>query len=836
MSVAASSNNVGAPSSSTEWLRLGAILGQLGLILVALRTYQVESQAFASLSNLIALGFVIHAIIPFRFRLPLFAMLSLGGIALVLGAYNSVWLIGLGLGVITLCCLPIPFLAQILLLLMAAGVLTAMRSGWLAAPWSSVIWPVFGSMFMFRTMMFLYDRRHGERPRSVWETLSYFFLLPNVCFPLFPLVDYATFRRTYYGENVWDCYQTGIRWIVRGLLHLVIYRLLYYHGLLAPAEVASAGDLARYMGTTISLYLRVSGVFHIAIGILRLFGFALPETHFLYFLCASINDFWRRANIYWKDFMLKLFYLPAFFRLRKIGPAFAFVISTLLVVIATWALHSYQWFWLRGAFPIKWQDGVFWTTLGVLMVVNTLYEQRQSRARGRRARVWNAQTFFGHSARIITTFVFLSVLWSLWTCESLSAWLNMWSLPGRGAPQDGKTPFTAFATVFAVLSGLCLIEAAAGKPGASVAAGRPFLRSVGLTSATLVGLLVLGQPSVYRSIGDRFGEIVQDLRIAKLNRLDTESLQRGYYEDLLDVDRFNSELWRVYKSKPTNWLELRNTVALQPTHDFQLTELAPSTSTTYKGAPFVVNRWGMRDRDYPRKKPEGTFRIGMFGGSYVMGSGVDDDRTFEALIEARLSKEGPGAPDRGYEVLNFAVGGYSPMQRAGALHRKGFAFDLDLAVYVAHENETYRMIRHLVIAHKRALDIPDSRIRRILDHIGADPAMSTDAFEAALQEHLPRILRLTYSRFVTTCKKRGVRPLWVLVPTLEMRGQPGEIAWLSGIAKKAGFETIELFGLYDGHDTFSTRIADWDYHPNELGHQLIADRLYQELTTRDVLR
>ena len=35
----------------------------------------------------------------------------------------------------------------------------------------------------------------------VGRTLSYFFMLPNACFPLFPVIDYKTFRRNYYDED-----------------------------------------------------------------------------------------------------------------------------------------------------------------------------------------------------------------------------------------------------------------------------------------------------------------------------------------------------------------------------------------------------------------------------------------------------------------------------------------------------------------------------------------------------------------------------------------------------------------------------------------------------------
>jgi len=67
------------------------------------------------------------------------------------------------------------------------------------------------------------------------------------------------------------------------------------------------------MVSTFLLYLRISGQFHLVIGMLYLFGFRLPETHHRYLLASSFTDFWRRINIYWKDFMMKLVYYPSFF-------------------------------------------------------------------------------------------------------------------------------------------------------------------------------------------------------------------------------------------------------------------------------------------------------------------------------------------------------------------------------------------------------------------------------------------------------------------------------------------------------------------------------------------
>ena len=110
-----------------------------------------------------------------------------------------------------------------------------------------------------------------------------------------------------------------MQWIARGLLHLLLYRFVYMHLTIPDADIRDAGDLARSMFATFLLYLRVSGQFHLAVGILHLYGFHLPETHKLYYLASSFTDFWRRINIYWKDFMVKLVYYPSYFRLRRYG-------------------------------------------------------------------------------------------------------------------------------------------------------------------------------------------------------------------------------------------------------------------------------------------------------------------------------------------------------------------------------------------------------------------------------------------------------------------------------------------------------------------------------------
>src|SRR5262249_17460016 len=161
-------------------------------------------------------------------------------------------------------------------------------------------WPVLGSLFMFRLAIYLFEVGHRE-PLGFWRSLAYFFMLPNVVFPLFPVVDFATFRRTYYDSpDRYRIYQRGINWLVLGALLLLVYRIIYQRLVLGPDEVQTAADLGHFAVANYLLYLRIIGQFMMVIGLLLLFGFNLPVPMGMMFTVSGFGDFWRRGNIYWK--------------------------------------------------------------------------------------------------------------------------------------------------------------------------------------------------------------------------------------------------------------------------------------------------------------------------------------------------------------------------------------------------------------------------------------------------------------------------------------------------------------------------------------------------------
>jgi hypothetical protein len=299
-------------------------------------------------------------------------------------------------------------------------------------------------MFMFRLIVYFYDLRHEKVPTTLAQSVSYFFMLPNACFPLFPVIDFKTYRRSHYSSDAHLTYQKGRR--LDRSRHRASPSVPLH---LLPRDPGAFGSQRSGAAVSVSgceflLYLRVSGLFHLVVGMLHLFGFELPETHKRYLLAASFTDFWRRINIYWKDFMQKIFYFPAVFALKRLGTNNAIIIATLYVFMLTWLLHSYQWFWLRGSWLLAWHDMLFWAVLGVLVVVNSLYEIKYGRKRSLGKVAWSWQSNALTVAKTYGTFWFICILWSFWTSESITDWLALWpALNG---------PYTLDALLFPLLT------------------------------------------------------------------------------------------------------------------------------------------------------------------------------------------------------------------------------------------------------------------------------------------------------------------------------------------------------------------------------------------------
>src|SRR5262249_7328301 len=143
------------------------------------------------------------------------------------------------------------------------------------------------------------------------------------------------------------------------------------------------------------------------------------------------------------------------------GPTYALVVSTLAVFFATWVLHAYQWFWLRGTVLLAGTDAAFWAVFSVLVAINAHFELHHGPPRllAPSKRSW--PRFTGTGLRIAGTFASIALLWSLWTCESFSQWLALW-----GALRETKAAHASgWVPVLAIASAVVASDALAQRSG-----------------------------------------------------------------------------------------------------------------------------------------------------------------------------------------------------------------------------------------------------------------------------------------------------------------------------------------------------------------------------------
>ena len=407
-------------NAATDPLKFLALAGQLAVVLAVFVVFRVDEGGFLRMAAATCGAFLVHYWLPFRWKEPWWIAASWGGAVVLLGPVVAGLIVGIGLAIFAVLALPIAFRYRLALVcVIGAALIYGRATLGFGIPWK--FWPAFGAIFMFRLVIYLYDLRFAKGRPSLQEYCAYFFPLPNFYFLLFPVVDFQTLRRTFYQRDIHAIAQQGIGWIVRGTAQLCLYRLIYQlKPAFTPVEVTTLWQLLSGMVLVYMLYLRVSGHFHIIVGFLHLFGYDLPETHRRYLLASSLTDFWRRINIYWKDFMVKVVYFPVFFRLRKRSQTLAQVVATAAVFVVTWATHSYQWFWFRGDILFTWPDTLFWGILGALVIVNLLIEQG---ADGQRAA--SAPGPVRRVVQTAATFAFIVVLWSLWQSPSVGEWLDV---------------------------------------------------------------------------------------------------------------------------------------------------------------------------------------------------------------------------------------------------------------------------------------------------------------------------------------------------------------------------------------------------------------------------
>lgn len=795
---------------------------QLLAVILLVQLYDIES--FLNLFELLVVttgGFIIHAFLPKPLRIYFFGILSLILLSVLIGLTSMTMVLLIG-SVITLISALIAnrIIKYSLLSIIIAGLvyLMAVKPGWIQPHIAAL--SILGSMFVFRLSLYLYDTNYQREKAPLIKDWTYFFMLPNMALLLFPVVDYKLFQKKYFDEDSLKIYKKGVQWIVLGVFHLMVYRFIYYYLLLPPNEVKDAVSFWHYSITNYTLIIRLSGIFHISVGILCLFGFNLPRVFDNYFLASGFSDLWRRINIYFKDYVIRLFYYPIFFKIRKIGDLNAKVVTILFIFFMTWFLHSLQWFWLRGFFPIRMVDVVFWGVFGILVAGNAVWESKKRRVRPDK-KSWGYASRM--TAQIMGMFLFMSILWSIWSSTTMGDWFAVASNGLNGNLYQWA----------ALISGLLLFWIIGSffyrqfelKQWGKVIDPNPWSAKATFWSVSMIIILLLFQlPFVYKSIEKVSNTDLEGFLQSRLNLADEHLLVEGYYEEILIGNELTNPVGEMMRRGQGG--QFRFTEAAMEVDDIRSVISRPNTYITFKDKPYSVNSIGIRDREYPIEKAKNTVRTAILGGSFPNGSGVGDDEIFDKHLEFELNNL---LTNRQFEFWNFSHAGYDIIQCVYDFESKmGWQYDFDNLIYFSHGIDNFKNARLLANAFLNDTPMPFSFINEIIENSDINKGMSSLEAFMKLEPYGEEIVRNSYQRLYDLCIKNNIRPIWIYWPTIfthplvEVQHER-----LEEIASEIGFFTISLADVYHQHVPHLLIVAPNDRHPNTIGHHLVAEKLIE---------
>ena len=761
---------------------------------------------------------------PLRFRPFLLFITSLVIIYTAFDWFSGSFLIISALFLIACCHFPIKFYLRVFIILVFFTGMMVLRADLFYAPRASLVIPFLASMFMFRIVIYLYDLKYNPNiEASVWQKLSYFFLFPNQCFLLFPVIDFKTAIKTYYSIPSSELWQKGIRWMLRGVIHLLTYRFIYKFILIEPSEVTGLYTMLQYMFASYALIVRLSGIFHFILGLLCMFGFNLHPVFNNYFLATSFVDLWRRINIYWREFVMKIFFYPLIFKIKKVAPKNALAFSMMCMFVITWFLHNYQWFWLRGYFPLKKIDCAFWLIIGACITCNAVWLENRLNKKNAEFNIYWRYVF--NTVKAILLISFMSVMWSLWSSNTLSDWLFLVSK---------ATIFTTKEFLLLLIFLLCIIVFGVFL---QVFLSTKFIKrlieikpqhTLAFTFISILILIVCSLTQIKKHFPAKIYLFVSALSEKYVNQTDKRNSETGYYKKLLDgEDDENKNLWEVnlkfsQNNSPIDKLVIRKEGLLSRV-------LKPSSEVDMAGYTVKTDSFGLRDKEYSHKRPDNTFRMVLLGGSYEMGAGVSNENIFENIVEEKLNTNKPDSTYKKYEILNFAMYRYHLLHHVELCNTRVFSFQPNAVLYIAHTEEERRFCNIFSDYIRNGTNLKYSFLEDIKRLSGVKQSMSDTEIKERLKPFMKEVITWCYKQIADACKKNSALAIWVFLPTTNDKPNQQEYIELKNLALKANFIPIDLRGVFDNEKLNKIQVSETDPHPNVFGHKLIAEKLYEEL-------
>jgi lysophospholipase L1-like esterase len=262
--------------------------------------------------------------------------------------------------------------------------------------------------------------------------------------------------------------------------------------------------------------------------------------------------------------------------------------------------------------------------------------------------------------------------------------------------------------------------------------------------------------------------------------------------------------------------------------------------------PVSTNSKGLRYREIGAKAAR-TIRILCLGDSITFGYRVIARNCYPLILERTLSM---CFPTRHFEVIPFAVSGYSSFQSYLFLKNEGLALKPDLAIVNSGWNDVYRENCPDAVAFERSA--PVSAVQRIARksqlylRLRSVIVLARDKLRGKDGEKPRRVSKEEYvrnfCRIRSLARAHGCEAIWLAPFMQNLTRHPDEAKALQeyrealvAYAARHHVPCVNIALLTEAGWTRNLRLFDEAIHPNDRGHHLVARELTKYLLDNNPL-
>ena len=266
------------------------------------------------------------------------------------------------------------------------------------------------------------------------------------------------------------------------------------------------------------------------------------------------------------------------------------------------------------------------------------------------------------------------------------------------------------------------------------------------------------------------------------------------------------------------------------------------TYTKYGLKPVQINSAGLRDREFAIDKPENVYRVLVLGNSCTYGWGVGQEEMYAKLLEKKLNSV---SGQRTFEVINGGVIGYSIAQELEYLKSDGIKWNPDMIIVSHTFNEGKRVnpsspqelkdkvftslrvknfLRNIALYHYIVEHNFSHQYVQLAKRITEDKTwIDTTAFRL-YQDNLQQIVDICQANKIKTVFFITVTKNQILNDSTQYSRHQNAMMTVADRNQLLRISAMDILRKNRSQELF----VDGG-HPNELGHQLIADEIYKTL-------